>query len=105
MRRPTRRRAAWSIHRMGGLVMRRTSCKWLVLACFTAGSSVSTNVARAVDDFKPEEGYTSLFNGKDLTGWRYLGAKESLEGKTETPDKRIQVADGVIVCNEKDSQG
>ena len=23
------------------------------------------------DDFKPEEDFTSLFNGKDLTGWEY----------------------------------
>jgi hypothetical protein len=85
--------------------MRCTFWNWLVLACLAVVLSVSTNGARAADDFKPEEGYTSLFNGKDLTGWRYLGSKESLEGKTETPDKRIQVVDGVIVCNEKDTQG
>lgn len=59
----------------------------------------------AADDFKVEEGYTSLFNGKDLTGWRYVGSKESLEGKTETMDKRFQVVDGVIVANEKDANG
>ncbi len=46
---------------------------------------------------EPEEGYVSLFNGKDLTGWR-LG-KEVLDGKTETADKRFQVVDGVIVAN------
>jgi hypothetical protein len=85
--------------------MLRTSWKSLVLVCSLAACSVSTSAVRAADDFKPEEGYTSLFNGKDLTGWRYLGSKELLEGKTETPDKRIQVVDGVIVCNEKDSQG
>ncbi len=85
--------------------MRCTFWNWLVLACLAVVLSVTTNAARAADDFKPEEGYTSLFNGMDLTGWRYLGSKESLEGKTETPDKRIQVVDGVIVCNEKDSQG
>jgi hypothetical protein len=60
---------------------------------------------QAADDFKAEEGYTSLFNGKDLTGWRYVGSKESLEGKTETPDKRFQVKDGIIVANEKDDKG
>src|SRR5262245_41627999 len=27
--------------------------------------------ASAADDFKPEQGFTSLFNGKDLTGWEY----------------------------------
>src|SRR5262249_43821479 len=56
----------------------------LVLSGLTAG--------RAADDFKVEDGYTSLFNGQDLTGWRYPGPKgEVLDGKTETPDKRIQV--------------
>jgi hypothetical protein len=61
---------------------------------------------QAADDFKVEDGYTSLINGKDLTGWRYPGAKgETLDGKTETPDKRIQVVDGVIVVNEKDDKG
>jgi len=55
------------------------------------------------DDFKPEEGFTSLFNGKDLTGWTYGGA--SLDGKTETPDQRFQVVDGVIVAQAKDKDG
>ena len=85
--------------------MHHTSWKFLVLACLAVVLSGSFNAVPAAEDFKPEEGYTSLFNGKDLTGWRYLGSKDSLEGKTETPDKRIQVVDGVIVCNEKDSQG
>jgi hypothetical protein len=59
----------------------------------------------AADDFKPEEGFSPLFNGKDLTGWRYKGSKESLEGKTETPDGRIKVEGGAIVMLEKDRQG
>lgn len=51
-------------------------------------------------DAKVEEGYTSLFNGKDLTGWRYPGVKgKELNGQTETPDKRFQVVDGIIVAN------
>jgi hypothetical protein len=57
-------------------------------------------VGRAADDFKVEKGYTSLFNGKDLTGWRYPGAQgKAQKGKTETPDKRIQVKAGIIVVN------
>jgi hypothetical protein len=64
------------------------------------------NSGQAADDFKIEEGYTSLFNGKDLTGWKYIPmAKESLEGKTETPDKRFEVKDGIIIVNEKDANG
>jgi hypothetical protein len=60
----------------------------------------------AADNFKIEDGYTSLFNGKDLTGWRYPGAKgRNMDGKTEAPDQRISVSDGIIVMNEKDNQG
>jgi len=29
--------------------------------------------APAAEEFKPEAGYTSLFNGKDFTGWKYPG--------------------------------
>lgn len=61
---------------------------------------------RAAEEFKPEAGYTSLFNGKDFTGWRYPGMKgEVLDGKTETPDKRMEVKDGVILVNVKDASG
>jgi hypothetical protein len=73
----------------------------MMFALFLAGAAG----VRATDDFKVEEGYTTLFNGKDLTGWRYVGSKESLEGKTETPDKRIQVVNGIIVMNAKDDKG
>ena len=52
----------------------------------------------AGDDFKIEPGYVSLFNGKDLTGWKY--GKDELEGKTETSDKRFRVVDGAIVAEE-----
>ena len=65
----------------------------LVLALCLAGS----NTARA-DDFKPEAGYKSLFNGVDMTGWRY--GKEDRRGKTETPDRRFTIKDGVIVAEE-----
>jgi len=44
-----------------------------------------------------EAGYKSLFNGKDLTGWKYY--KEKLDGKTETADKRFTVEGGAIVAN------
>jgi hypothetical protein len=61
---------------------------------------------RAGDDFKVEPGYTSLFDGKDLTGWRYPGKKgKTLEGQTETPDRRIEVKDGVIIVHAKDAKG
>lgn len=42
-----------------------------------------------------EPGFKSIFNGKDLTGWR-LG-KTDLAGKTASDDGRFAVKDGVIV--------
>ncbi len=62
-------------------------------------------VAGHADD-KGEAGYTSLFNGKDLTGWVYSGRKgASVDGKTQTPDGRVEVKDGAIVMNAKDAKG
>ncbi|WP_406693988.1 DUF1080 domain-containing protein [Singulisphaera sp. Ch08] len=46
------------------------------------------------DAFTIEEGFTSLFNGKDLSGWR-LG-KQPLDGKVKTEDFRFEAIDGVI---------
>jgi len=57
------------------------------------------DAGRAGDEFKVEEGYTLLFNGTDLSGWR-LG-NERLDGKTETAKKQFQVANGVILVEGK----
>jgi hypothetical protein len=66
---------------------------------------LAAGTAGREDEFRPEEGFTSLFNGKDLTGWRYKGSKENLEGKTSTEDGRIKVEGGVIVMMAKDNKG
>ena len=85
--------------------MRRTGGRLFPLAlglglvCWAAGRADD----KKDEAPKVEEGYTSLFNGRDLTGWKYYGTM--LEGKTQTPDKRIEVKDGVIVMNEKDEKG
>jgi len=61
---------------------------------------------QADDEFKIEDGYTSRFNGKNLTRWRYPGAKgRDMDDQTETLDKRIAIEKGVIVMNEKDRKG
>ena len=55
--------------------------------------------ASPADEGKIEEGYVALFNGKDLSGWRYgKKGRTALEGKTETPDRRFKVKDGAIVA-------
>jgi lysophospholipase L1-like esterase len=68
------------------------------------------------DDFKPEEGFVSLFNGKDLTGWGYratpprkgapkpgaplfveVKADQSFDGQTESADGRYRAINGRLV--------
>src|SRR6185436_5452882 len=70
------------------------------LAAFVLTTLISAGIASAADDWKPEPGFKALFNGKDLTGWTYQ-AKDDLDGKTESPDKRFKVADGVVVIDPK----
>jgi len=58
--------------------------------------------ARA-DDFKPDAGYTSLFNGNDLTGWGYStndkSAKDKFDGQTESSDGRSSAKDGILTVH------
>ena len=48
------------------------------------------------DDFTPEPGFTSLFNGHDLTGWQYEGGPVFAR-LTGTPDGRYLVKNGRLV--------
>ena len=59
-------------------------------------SPVALSVAQA-DDFKPEPGYISLFNGKDLTGWGYR--TNNFDGKTASDDGRYSAADGIFTVH------
>jgi len=65
------------------------------------------SITTAAEEFKLEAGYTMLFDGKDLTGWKVAPTKdkdktgESLKGKTESPNKRFQVLEGAIVIDAK----
>src|SRR6516162_3929207 len=61
------------------------------------------------DDFAPEAGYTSLFNGKDLSGWEYGAVppaknpppREKVGGKTQTGDGVFLVENGLLVATGK----
>src|SRR5437870_1303772 len=69
-----------------------------MLTALILGVFVQASPARAQEDFKPEPGFTSLFNGKDLTGWYQKNKdKEDLTGKTVTPNKKFSVDNGIIV--------
>jgi len=64
----------------------------------TASLMATLALAANAQDQKVEEGYTSLFNGKDLTGWIY-GKRGNGENKSGAG---YAVADGVIFCTVKD---
>jgi len=70
----------------------------------------------SADDFKPEDGFVSLFNGKDLTGWGYratpprkgapkpgaplfveVKADRSFDGQTASDDGRYRAINGRLV--------
>jgi hypothetical protein len=55
--------------------------------------------ARAADDFKLEPGFTPLFNGKDLTGWKEKRGGASLDGKTQAYKGRFKVVGGELVID------
>jgi hypothetical protein len=53
-----------------------------------------------------QDGFTPLFNGKDLTGWGYKSGtkfngevESTFDGKTEAPDGRYTAKDGMIIVN------
>jgi hypothetical protein len=49
-------------------------------------------------EFKLESGFTLVFNGKNLDGWKEAsGKKQSLDGKTEAYAGRFKVVDGKLV--------
>ena len=68
------------------------------------------SVAHA-EDWQPEPGFKSLFNGKDLTGWcfrakvdnkspRVGDVTEKFDGKTESSDAgRYSTLDGILTVN------
>ena len=51
----------------------------------------------AADEFVLEEGYVSLFNGKDLTGWGYQ--TNDFNGKSASDDGRFSAGDGILVVH------
>jgi lysophospholipase L1-like esterase len=47
------------------------------------------------DNFTPEPGFVSLFNGKDLTGWGYK--TNNFDGKTESSEGRYVAKNGRLI--------
>jgi hypothetical protein len=60
-------------------------------------------------EFKPEPGFVSLFNGRDLSGWCYRdGAKfdekvaVAFDGKTAADDNRFSAKEGVFIVHPRE---
>lgn len=72
---------------------------------------LTPTVAARAEDWQPEPGFRSLFNGRDLTGWCFRAKPvpksgkageviEKFDGKTETGDAgRYSAKDGVLTVN------
>ncbi len=71
----------------------------LFLLSLIAGLIVlAPRTVQSADDFKLEPGFTLLFNGKNLDGWKEASQKkEPLEGKTEAYKGRFKVVEGRLV--------
>jgi hypothetical protein len=68
------------------------------LYLFLLSGSVAFERPVQAADSKLEDGFTLLFNGKNLDGWKEAsGKKELLTGKTEAYQGRFKVVDGVLV--------
>jgi hypothetical protein len=67
--------------------------------------SIRNDVGRGENAILQQTEFISLFNGKDLTGWgtriktQDAVVFESLDGKTESKDKRFSGKDGMITIN------
>ena len=59
------------------------------------------SLTTAVADPGAEPGFTPLFNGKDLTGWKTKKGGVSLEGKAEAYNKRFVVEGEELVIDPK----
>ena len=55
------------------------------------------------DEWKPDAGFTSLFNGSDLTGWCFKAktgeVTEKFDGKAASTDGRYSAKDGILSVN------
>jgi hypothetical protein len=69
-----------------------------LLVCAAFVSLLWASVGHAADDWKPDAGFVSLYNGKDLTGWRY-DDKDTFDGKTDASDGRYSAKGDSIVVN------
>jgi hypothetical protein len=56
---------------------------------------LSPAFAQSAEAWSPEEGFRSIFNGRDLTGWSF-SLEERFDGKTESSDGRFTAGSGIL---------
>lgn len=79
----------------------------LSIGLLITGFAVLSSPTTGADDFKPEPGFTMLFNGKNFDGWKIKGKKDGgeLDGKTDVNNGRFKAVDGSIVIDYKTKEG
>ena len=70
----------------------------LFIAAILLTSYAKAEDAKPAETKPSEEGFVSLTNGKDLTGWGYKTG-DKFDGKTDATDGRYTAKDGMIVVN------
>jgi hypothetical protein len=73
-------------------------------APLTLVTLLSLPLVAHADDWQPEPGYRSLFNGKDLSGWCFRSkageVTETFDGKAASSDDgRYSARDGILTVN------
>jgi hypothetical protein len=87
----------WNFSWRSKLMSRTTLCRLSRTAALLTGLALSFAPAVADDKKdKEDEGFTSIFNGKDLTGWKTAVRTDSLASKETDPTKVWLVKDGVL---------
>ena len=62
--------------------------------------AVTSQSVRAADETKPEEGFVSLFNGTDLTGWGYR--TNNFDGLKKSDDGRFSAGGGILTVHPRE---
>ena len=81
-------------------LMRISFLLGVVAAGCATGSAAPSSAGPS--EGKQDDGWISLYNGKDLTGWGYLKngkVEEPFDGKTEASDGRYSAKPDMIVVN------
>ena len=60
--------------------------------------AVAVTTAVFAADFTPDPGFVSLFNGRDLTGWKYTGGS-AFDSMTQSSDGRYSAAGGILTVH------